>query len=418
MTQTDDSYLIIGAGVFGASTALHLIRKYPNSKIRLVDREPFPPQNAASWDLNKVVRADYDDIFYTEKALEAKELWRWDPLFKPFYHESGIFWISDAELASKISDNYKKLNAKEDFRLVSLDEAKTAYDGMFEAADYSGVSQILINKSSGWAEAKEALKATIQASVDAGVEYTATDIVGVEFDKNGACIGARSKSEEMFRARKTILCTGAGTARLLADSSPYREDIQVDGRLVAAGICTGFVELNDKLAEEFSKAPVGVQDLLPGRGGSLPPTVRHELKYWRDVSVRNSIKHASGQVFSAPPDKPLYDQWEVPQTLKDEVRYVSESLFGKREDLKISNHRLCWESVTPSNDFIISAHPRCAGLHVATGGSFHGWKFLPILGKYVLQMLDGTIDPALAKRWAWDRENLEPDLKDSFVAAA
>jgi len=32
-------------------------------------------------------------------------------------------------------------------------------------------------------------------------------------------------------------------------------------------------------------------------------------------------------------------------------------------------------------------------------------KFLPILGKYVIQMLEGTLDAELAKVWAWDRDN-------------
>jgi sarcosine oxidase/L-pipecolate oxidase len=43
-------------------------------------------------------------------------------------------------------------------------------------------------------------------------------------------------------------------------------------------------------------------------------------------------------------------------------------------------------------------------LYIATGGSFHGWKFLPIIGKYVAQMLDKTLEQDLVRRWAWDRE--------------
>jgi glycine/D-amino acid oxidase-like deaminating enzyme len=65
------------------------------------------------------------------------------------------------------------------------------------------------------------------------------------------------------------------------------------------------------------------------------------------------------------------------------------------------NHR---EAITPSEDFIISPHSACENLYVATCGSFHGWKFFPILGKYVVEMLDGLLDPALQKKWAWDRE--------------
>ena len=61
--------------------------------------------------------------------------------------------------------------------------------------------------------------------------------------------------------------------------------------------------------------------------------------------------------------------------------------------------------MTPNQDFVITAHPHCANLFVATAGSFHGWKFMPTIGRYVVELLDGKLDPALVKRWAWDREN-------------
>jgi glycine/D-amino acid oxidase-like deaminating enzyme len=78
--MSSPSYLIVGSGVFGASTALSLIRKYPDARITLIDRDAYdaPARVAASWDWNKVVRADYRDIVYTRLALEAQHLWRTD----------------------------------------------------------------------------------------------------------------------------------------------------------------------------------------------------------------------------------------------------------------------------------------------------------------------------------------------------
>ena len=61
------------------------------------------------------------------------------------------------------------------------------------------------------------------------------------------------------------------------------------------------------------------------------------------------------------------------------------------------------DGFTPNQDFIISAHPCCGNLYIATAGSFHGWKFLPILGQYVVKLLDGELEDDLVKRWAWDR---------------
>jgi hypothetical protein len=63
------------------------------------------------------------------------------------------------------------------------------------------------------------------------------------------------------------------------------------------------------------------------------------------------------------------------------------------------------DAITPNQDFIVCPHPRCRNLFVATGGSFHAWKFLPILGKYVVQMLEGSLDPDMSAKWAWDRIN-------------
>ena len=63
------------------------------------------------------------------------------------------------------------------------------------------------------------------------------------------------------------------------------------------------------------------------------------------------------------------------------------------------------DATTPNQDFIISQHPHCENLSIVTGGSFHGYKLLPTIGKYAVQMLDGTLDKEAANRWAWDREN-------------
>ena len=53
--------------------------------------------------------------------------------------------------------------------------------------------------------------------------------------------------------------------------------------------------------------------------------------------------------------------------------------------------------------------PRTQRLYVVAGGSYHGFKFLPIIGKYAVQMIRGTLDPWLARRWQWDRSGREGD---------
>jgi sarcosine oxidase/L-pipecolate oxidase len=249
------SHLIIGAGVFGASTALQLKRKYPDSSITLIDRA-FQYHAAASWDISKVVRADYPHIFYMEKALEAMKMWRTDPLYSPFYHESGLIWVDRTGFSRTVVKNYERLGAKEEVCIASPSEAKTLYGGIFASAEIEDAAEILVNERSGWVEASKCLEAAIAAATNEGVRCVETDVSTLEFDSMGSCIGVRSRDEKVITADRVILATGAQTAKLLADSFPKRAELLDSECLVAAAICTGIVKLDAEDAEKFKTVPV------------------------------------------------------------------------------------------------------------------------------------------------------------------
>lgn len=66
----------------------------------------------------------------------------------------------------------------------------------------------------------------------------------------------------------------------------------------------------------------------------------------------------------------------------------------------------------PKGDFIITHHPSYAGLFLATGGSGHGFKFLPVLGEKIVDAIQGRLDPELQELWAW------PGYSSATAAAA
>ncbi|KAM0812033.1 hypothetical protein AB5N19_14350 [Seiridium cardinale] len=410
------SYLIIGAGVFGASTAYHLIRQYPDASVTLVDRDAFDATSrvAASWDWNKVIRADYADIKYCELALEAQDIWRTDPLWKPFFHESGIYWISQTTLAQKVIDNYAKLGRKADLYSLPVEEAKKLHGGIFDEADYTNVKEVLINNSSGWADARDALRKVIETSVELGVKYVVAEVESLDIDEYGTCHGVVTADGARLEASHTILSTGSFTPKLLERSAEASgvKDLRAGDRIISAGVTTGLTELNDDDLATFSQMPVCIQANPPNRGGSngtLPPNKESQMKWWGQRIFKNTQEVAKDKFISAPPDAPDYAEWNVPDSLKDDVNFANEVTFGtKVQAWELEQYRICWEAVTPSEDFIISRHSAASQLYVATCGSFHGYKFFPILGKYVLAMLDGTLAPDLRDRWAWNRELPDP----------
>lgn len=263
------NYIIVGSGVFGASTALYLIRKYPRARICLIDRNAFSASTrvAASWDWNKVVRADYNDIVYTKMALEARHLWRDDPPWNPFYHESGIYWISATGFAKQVLGNFDKLGVKAELSSHPVEEARSLYASIFDDADYTGIREVLVNKTSGWADAKDALRKVIETAIELGVEYIEAEVTSLDFeDSSGNCTGVVTQTGETLLAERTILCTGAFTAKLLVDSAPERTALHAGDRIVAAAVTEAIAPLSKEQMKTFGSMPVAIQEVPPERG--------------------------------------------------------------------------------------------------------------------------------------------------------
>jgi sarcosine oxidase/L-pipecolate oxidase len=251
------SHLIIGSGVFGASTAYHLSKTHPTSKIALLDRSPsYPCPLAASHDYNKIIRADYGNPFYCSLALEAREAWEKEPLYKDLFNETGMVVLDDTGLGRKIIKNYDDLNTYSEAVIISPKDLKSKYEGLFEDADLTGIDEVFVNPVSGCAEATKAVKAVIEATVSNGVEYIEGDVARLIFDTNGDCTGVETKDGKSIVADKVILSTGAGTQKLLADSAPHRPDIQSEDRITAAAVVTGVVMLTSEQMKRFEKAPI------------------------------------------------------------------------------------------------------------------------------------------------------------------
>ena len=118
-------------------------------------------------------------------------------------------------------------------------------------------------------------------------------------------------------------------------------------------------------------------------------------------------RKAKGRYFVRKP-RLLRQEWSGLQD--GEAPYLLVSHQGTRwEHLQHTDHHHR-DAFTTSSDFIISPHAAAKGLYIATGGNFHGFKFFPVLGKYIVDMLEGGLSPELMNKWAWDRERPDPCL--------
>ncbi|KAG6038969.1 hypothetical protein E4U41_003424 [Claviceps citrina] len=422
MAPASQSYIIVGAGIFGISTAYHLIRKHPNASVTVVDRDAFDAENrvAASWDWNKVMRADYHDPFYCELALEAQDVFTSDPLWKPFFHQTGLYWMCSRDYAHGCIENFERFGRKDDITAWSVEEARKMFGGLFNESDYTHVEQVLVNKTSGWVAAGDCLRAITRVAVKLGVKYVAEEVATLRFDQNGTCFGVETTKGKTLQGSRVILCTGAFTPKLL-ELSAARSGIsalRAESRILAGGITTGMTKLDDEAFARFADMPVGIHGYTAQKTpfvGSLPPTKDRELKWWGQKIFRNTNEVLPGRYISMPPAEDDYAQWKISRKLKEDILDVSSVFFGREASTwKMEKHRICWDAFTTSDDFIISPHAASRGLYIATCGSFHGYKFFPVIGKYVVQMLEGSLPPKMAGKWAWDRERPDASLNPDW----
>jgi len=114
------------------------------------------------------------------------------------------------------------------------------------------------------------LRSIIKAAVAAGANYYEATVSKLSIDSSGTCTGVQTTDGESLLADHIVLCTGALTAKLIADTAPDNKDLQVAGRLMAAGACSGIVTFAPQMVDLFSNAPVLFNGLGQTKGESYP----------------------------------------------------------------------------------------------------------------------------------------------------
>lgn len=257
--------LVIGAGIFGVSSAYHLALQSSNpSSITILDRAPTPSIDAASTDINKIIRADYSSPLYMKLGLEAIDAWKNNPLFKDagVYHQTGWIMMNerDSDLADRIRANFRDLTQVDPLQSMTGDEVRRDWGGVLRDADLSPFESFFFNPLAGWADAGRALKMMADEAVQRGVQYQVGEASRLILGDNGIK-GVQTKSGDVYTADKVLLCTGAWTSQLMAaleEDLNLPDDECVESQTTAAGVCVAHVQLTEAERQIYNQLPVYV----------------------------------------------------------------------------------------------------------------------------------------------------------------
>ncbi|KAF6803798.1 fructosyl-amino acid oxidase [Colletotrichum sojae] len=437
--EPPSSILIIGSGVFGLTTAheLALRPRYAPTKITILDRSPVPgpSEDAASVDSSRIIRSDYADPAYARLAAEAQTEWRKtqnpsDLGGEGRYRQSGLALVADPA-PSHPSPHAPQVKPS---KKSSLEYVRESYDNVVSLAGKGGhlIKELPTpaaikehlgtpiapgtwgyhNPFAGWADAGESMK-YLARRVEAlnRVTFVSGTATRLNYASNSVVTGATLEDGRVLSADLVIVAAGAWTGKL----------VDLSGQAIATGQVLGYIDITPEELAVLSKMPVTLNFstglfMIPPSGLQVK-VARHAFGYLNPTSVPHPSPSSSARSTVSLPATHLTDpNLQLPEEGERALRQAVRTIvpIPAIHDRPFVKTRLCWYTDTQTGDFLVSHHPEVKNLFVATGGSGHGFKFLPVLGREIVNVLEGKGDEVFTQKWRWREVKTRQDVTNLY----
>jgi monomeric sarcosine oxidase len=357
-----NSVIVVGGGIMGVQTAWHLAQL--GQTVTVLDQFDVPNQWAASGDHLRVFRLTYGkDAFYTEMALKAMPLWL---ELNTLSEETILQQNGVLEFAAKA-------NGYEAQSLAVLKERNIR----FEKLDPAGVRRqypmyrsgafkwALFHPDGGMTWANRAVAATASIAQRKGVRIRSNvKIVSIVKDKNGVR-ALKDSAGKTWEAESFVFTAGYWTGELLKN---YGLPIKVTKQ------------------EQLFLRPLSNRGRY--RPEHFPVFASHaDGFYGFPVHLHGFIKlgdHSKGKpVKKADPE----ELRELTPKFEKKCRAFLKKFIPEMSNFTEFEGHVCWYDNTPDDDFIIDRLPDAPNAFVAAGFSGHGFKFAPIVGKSLAELV-------------------------------
>jgi len=373
------SVVVVGAGVFGAWSALRLARD--GWRVTLVDA--YGPANgrASSSDDSRVIRAGYGaDEIYTRWATEALTDWRWlaKKSGEPLVEECGALFLG-APGSTHLADTAATLTTC-GVTHERLDA--TAVASRYPQLGVIGLGDGLYEARGGVIRARRAVAAAVAVARAYGVTYRQARVRMA--DESAGTPVLSLDDGEVLEAEQAVFACGPWLPAMFPQAvgariRPTRQEVMYFG--VPAGDTRYGID----------RLPVWI-DFAAGLYG-IPDLDTRGFKIGID-------RHG-----------PPIDPETADRVVSGEAVATARAFFARRfpalARAPLVDARVCQYENTSTGDFIIDRHPAWPSVWIVGGGSGHGFKHGPAVGKHVADLLGR-------------RANVEPRfaLAGKFVEAA
>lgn len=431
----DSSIIIVGAGVFGLSNALHLAQNgYKN--ITVFDRLDFEANNytflkgadTASADLNKIFRARYEKHkHYQDLAFEAFDVWqKWDReiALLPDHEAKKYTDLRILDLCGKLSiddvlsDGHKASQesfAKEGLSSLTYDLNDPADLKRANVAGYGhkisfGLDlkkkipniQGVLDTTSGVLYASRACQYAKYLCEQMGVKFilgnekgTFDSYIYTDYSEKEVG-GIITKDGKSHLADLVVVNSGPWTTSLVPELDGINEGTA--GNILILKIPDNRKDLKVKYSarnfpiiawrsgHDREKSYLGGMFMFP-----MAEPEGYMKIIVRQTKYTNPVQTKDGKVISIPKTANSNPPFKyLTKNIISQAREWLEVFFPDLVDAGIEmESKILWYTDTINNDYIYDFVPGKKNLFVACGGSGHAFKMLPVLGQFLVDKIEG-----------------------------
>ena len=358
---------VVGAGVFGAWTATHLRRL--GYGVTLIDAHGPAHSRASSGGDSRLTRAAYgSDEIYARMAVESLAEWKVlsASAALPILHQNGVlfFFPNDQPYVRDTIEAHRRL----DLPTQVLDQAQMST--RFPMFDFSGIAIGLYEPLFGALMARRAVQVLVDRFVRAGGTYLTGAVVPPAADHADELREIVLASGETVAADRFVFAAGPWLPRLFPETigqriRPTRQEIF------------------------YFAPPAGDRRFLPGAMPCWADFNEGEMFYgFPDIEGRG-VKFAH-DVHGPEVDPDTQDRRFTPAAL-EAVASFRDRRFPALRGAALTGAEVCQYENSSNGDFLIDLHPRWANVLLVGGGSGHGFKHGPEVGRYAAGLLTGSI---------------------------
>jgi sarcosine oxidase len=353
--------VVVGAGVFGAWTAHHLLAA--GHRVTLIDMAGPAHSRASSGGESRLIRAAYGkDAIYTRMALDSLKQWQAlsDVSGLPIFHPTGILFF----FPTHEPYFHDSLAAHRALKLPSqaLDRAEMAR--RFPMIDYTGIKVGLWEPEFGALMARRSVQTLVAKFVaDGGVYHLGVAQAPVD---NQIILA----SGERITADHFVFALGPWLPKLFPDV--------LGGRIVAT-----------RQEIFFFAAPAGDRRFQAGAMPSWADFNGGDMYYGFPDLEGRGVKFAHDA--HGPEVDPDTQSRTYSEAALADIRGFIDKRFPLLRGAPMTESRVCQYENSSNGDFLIDFHPQRENVLLVGGGSGHGFKHGPEVGRHAAGRLLGTV---------------------------